>query len=66
MPEKAVSSETKFFDHLLAAIASRDPGRARTTVARLMQLPPEAVAAMSRTPAGQIAEIPISLYAARD
>ncbi len=57
--EAALRSETGYVETLLRAVAGRDPGQARETVARLMVLPSEAVAAMKSTPVGQVPEIPV-------
>ncbi len=60
-PETMVAIETNYLRQLIAAIAGKDPAQARTTVARLMELPPEAIEAMRQTPVGEISVIPIPL-----
>jgi DNA-binding FadR family transcriptional regulator len=60
-PEIAIEQESSYIHQLIDAIAGRDPTHARTTVARLMELPPEAVKAMRQTPVGEISTIPIPL-----
>jgi DNA-binding FadR family transcriptional regulator len=60
-PETAIKAEADYLHQLLEAITSRDPVQARTIVADLMQLPPEAIKAMRQTPVGEIPVIPISL-----
>ena len=58
-PEEAIGYESAYIRQLVGAIESRDPDHARATVARLMALPPEAIAAMGQTPVGEITMIPI-------
>ena len=60
-PERFITAETNYIRHLMDAIASRDPAQARATVARLVELPPEAIQAMRQTPVGEISIIPIPL-----
>ncbi len=60
-PETVIAVETSFTHQLVDAIASRDPAQARATVARLVELPPEAIQAMRQTPVGEISVIPIPL-----
>ena len=60
-PETIVAVETAYTQQLVDAIASRDPAQARTAVARLAKLPPEAIQAMRQTPVGEISVIPIPL-----
>ncbi len=60
-PETIVAAETTYIRQLIEAIASRDPVQARAIVTHLMELPPEAIAAMRQTPVGEIANIPIPL-----
>jgi GntR family transcriptional repressor for pyruvate dehydrogenase complex len=60
-PETLVAEETAYTQQLIDAIASRDPAQARAIVARLVELPPEAVQAMRQTPVGEISVIPIPL-----
>jgi hypothetical protein len=50
--------EIGYMRQLIAAIVSRDPVHARQTVARLTELPPEAIKALRQTRVGEIAEIP--------
>lgn len=56
--EELVAREKGFFQQTTEAVASRDPEQARTTLRRLLQLPPEAVEAMRRTEVGQAPRIP--------
>lgn len=49
-----------FLDELLAILEARDPESAKERVAQLMKLPPEAVAAMKRTPIGDVPRIDIA------
>lgn len=56
--EEALARETRYFQTIVNAIASRDSEQARTTVRRLMQLSPEAEAVMRQTPVGEIPVIP--------
>jgi hypothetical protein len=59
--------ESKNVLGLIEAIASRDPAKARQIVARLMELPPEAIEAMRQTVVSEIAVIPVPpLLSARD
>jgi len=60
-PEDAIAVETSYMRHLIGAIASRDPAQARATVARMVELPPEAIEAMRQTPVGEISVIPVPL-----
>ena len=60
-PEKFIERETAYIHQLIDAIAGRDPSQARATVARLMELPPEAIEAMRQTPVGEIPTIPLPL-----
>jgi GntR family transcriptional repressor for pyruvate dehydrogenase complex len=60
-PELITAVELSYIRQLIAAIAGRDPAQARATVARLVELPPEAIEAMRQTPVGQISVIPIPL-----
>jgi GntR family transcriptional repressor for pyruvate dehydrogenase complex len=46
-----------FLNELLSILEARDPESARERVAQLMKLPPEAVAAMKRTPIGDVPRI---------
>jgi len=57
--EVYVEAEMSYMRQLIAAILSRDPARARQSVARLMELPPVAIKAMRQTQVGEIVEIPI-------
>jgi GntR family transcriptional repressor for pyruvate dehydrogenase complex len=57
--ERAIEQDSAYTRQLVDAIESRDPVHARTTVARLMELPPEAIEAMRQTPVGEISTIPI-------
>jgi DNA-binding FadR family transcriptional regulator len=59
--EGIIAVETRYIRELVAAVAGRDPVQARTRVAKLMELPAEAVTAMQQTPVGEISYIPISL-----
>jgi len=59
--EVYVEAEMSYMRQLIAAIVSRDPAHARQSVARLMELPPEAIKAMRRTQVGEIVEIPIPM-----
>jgi DNA-binding FadR family transcriptional regulator len=59
--EKYVEVEMSYMRQLITAIVSRDPAHARQSVARLMELPPEAIQAMRQTQVGEIAEIPIPM-----
>lgn len=59
--EDVIAVETRYVRELVAAVAGRDPAQARNRVVKLMELPPEAVAAMQQTPVGEISVIPISL-----
>ncbi|HOU15366.1 MAG TPA: GntR family transcriptional regulator [Anaerolineae bacterium] len=52
-----VALESAYLHTLVDALAGRDPDAARRAVARLMQLPEYAVAAMRATPVGEIAVI---------
>lgn len=54
-----IGLEAAYFDQLTEAILSRDPTQARSIVSRLMELPPEAITAMSQTPVGERSIIPI-------
>jgi DNA-binding FadR family transcriptional regulator len=58
-PDTIVASEARTIQHLIEAIASRDPDRAQADIAQLMKLPPEAIQAMKETPVGQIVQIPL-------
>ena len=60
-PEVALRIEAKILRRMVEAIASRDPERARSIVAHLSQLPPQAIEAMRETPVGEPPLIPISL-----
>jgi len=60
-PDTVIAVETDFIRQLIDAIANRDPAQARASVARLVELPPEAIQAMRQTPVGEIAVIPIPL-----
>ena len=59
--EVYVEVEMSYMRQLIAAIVSRDPAHARQSVARLMELPPEAIKAMRQTQVGEIVEIPIPM-----
>ncbi len=59
--EDFIAHERRLIDARVAAIAARDPDRARETARTLMALPPEAEAAMQATPVGQIPDIPLPL-----
>jgi len=63
--EMAIAIETEYVRQLVEAVTSRQPTQARATVARLMELPPEAIEAMRQTPVGEISIIPISLSTLR-
>jgi DNA-binding FadR family transcriptional regulator len=65
-PETIIAVETNFMRQLMAAIAGRDPAQARTVVKRMMELPPEAMAAMQQTPVGEITIIPVPLPKQRE
>lgn len=60
-PDIVIAVETEFIRQLIDAVASRDPAQARATVARLVELPPEAIQAMRQTQVGEISVIPIPL-----
>jgi DNA-binding FadR family transcriptional regulator len=60
-PQTMAAVEASYLRRLVAAIAGRDPDRARQTVARLVALPAEAVEAMRRTPVGEMPTIPVPL-----
>jgi len=60
-PESLASVETRYFNGLVDAIASRNPKQARIQVQKLMDLPTAAVDAMKDTPVGEAPQIPISL-----
>ena len=51
--------DREFLHEFLAILESRDPETARQRVAKLMELPPEAVDAMKRTPIGDVPRIDI-------
>jgi GntR family transcriptional repressor for pyruvate dehydrogenase complex len=51
-----------FLDELLSILEARDPESARARVAQLMKLPPEAVAAMKRTPIGDVPRIDLGRF----
>ena len=55
-----------FLDELLSILETRDPEGARERVAQLMKLPPEAIAAMKRTPIGDVPRIDMGLAASDD
>jgi DNA-binding FadR family transcriptional regulator len=59
--EAIMEIETHFVNKLVEAIVSRNPAQARSSIACLMELPPEAVAAMQKTPVGEITIIPVPL-----
>ncbi|MCO6451402.1 MAG: FadR family transcriptional regulator [Caldilineales bacterium] len=59
--DRVIALEKAYWDEVLAAIATRDPDQARDRVAKLMELPPEAVEAMKRTPVGEVVDIPIPM-----
>ncbi|MCP4166069.1 MAG: FadR family transcriptional regulator [Chloroflexi bacterium] len=59
--DEAIEMESSYWQAVLAAIETRDPKQARERVARLMQLPPEAVEAMQQTPVAELVRIPIPL-----
>jgi DNA-binding FadR family transcriptional regulator len=65
-PETIITLETNFIRQLIAAIAGRDPAQARAVVKRMMELPPEAIAAMRQTPVGEITIIPVPLPKLRE
>jgi GntR family transcriptional repressor for pyruvate dehydrogenase complex len=58
-PEAFVTLESNYIQGLVDAIASRDPAKARQIVARVMELPPEAIEAMRRTAVGEVTVIPV-------
>jgi GntR family transcriptional repressor for pyruvate dehydrogenase complex len=55
----AVELEAQGFRDVVAALRSRNAGRAREAIARWFELPAEAVRAMKRTPVGDTVEIPV-------
>ena len=59
--EKYIEAEMSYMRQLISAIVSRDPTLARQSIARLMELPPEAIKAMRQTQVGEIVEIPIRM-----
>jgi DNA-binding FadR family transcriptional regulator len=59
--EEIIAVETRYIRELVSAVAGGDPVQARSRMTRLMALPPEAVEAMQKTPAGEISIIPIPL-----
>ena len=66
-PETFAALEGNFIQGLVEAIASKDPAKARQFVARLMELPPEAIEAMRRTAVGEVTIIPVPpLFISRD
>ena len=58
-PETFAMLESNHIQGLVEAIASRDPAKARQIVKRLMELPPEAIETMHRTPVGETTVIPV-------
>ncbi len=57
--EAQIQREADILNAVVDALLSRDPNQARSAVSQLMQLPPQAVAAMQQTPVGEIPQIPI-------
>jgi len=55
-----VRMEGYYLSQVVNAIATRDADQARTTIASMMQLPPQAIKVMRQTPVGQIPVIPSS------
>jgi GntR family transcriptional repressor for pyruvate dehydrogenase complex len=58
--EEVLEMEAAYVRAFVDVIASRDPELARESVRQLMQLPPEAIKAMKRTPIGEMPIIPVS------
>jgi len=59
--EAATRAETAYLQAVLQAVTRRDPEGARATMRNLLRLPPEAIDAMRRTPAGETPVIPVSI-----
>ncbi|MDX9830976.1 MAG: GntR family transcriptional regulator [Anaerolineae bacterium] len=59
--EAATRAETAYLQAILEAVTRRDPEQARATMRNLLRLPPEAIDAMRRTPAGETPVIPVSI-----
>ena len=58
--EEVLEMEAAYVRAFVDVIASRDPELARESVRQLMQLPPQAIKAMKRTPIGEMPIIPVS------
>ena len=65
-PVRAAAAEARWVRSLTKAVAGRDAAAASSAVALLMRLPPQAVAAMKRTPVGEMSVMPIPLPGAGD
>jgi len=56
--EDVIDREKAYLRKVIDTIATRDPAHVRTVIGGMMQLPPQAVAAMRQTPVGETPIIP--------
>jgi len=64
--EEVRGAERTFLTELLAILEARDSKRAGRRVAKLLELPPEAMISMQHTPIGDVPRIDVRLYPGRD